>query len=76
MPFKYTVMLAPAKGSADLESNICADHWERANKNKQEKKVMETSRFIQSKTINEDKGYNISCRICGNGYDLNRSRKV
>jgi len=65
LPFKYTVMLAPAKGSADLESNICADHWERANKNKQEKKVMKTSRFIQSKTINEDKGYNISCRIAG-----------
>lgn len=53
-------MLAPAKASADFESTTCADHWEWTDKNKQEKKLMETSRFIQSKTINADNGYNIS----------------
>jgi hypothetical protein len=60
LPWEYKIMLAPAKGSADLESTICPDHWERTNKNRQEKKLMETSRFIQSKTMNEDNGYNIS----------------
>src|SRR5213595_2808362 len=76
LPLEYNVMLARAKGSADFKSTICPDHWEQANKNKQEKKVMEVSRFILSKTINEDNGYNISSRTCGRPQDLNRSRKV
>ncbi len=62
-PLEYSVMLAPAKSSADFESDIWPGHWERANKNKQEKKLMEISRFIQSKTINEDNGYNILRKI-------------
>jgi len=55
-------MLAPLNASPDLESTISPRHWERPNKNKKEKKVMETSRFIQSKTINEDNGYSISLK--------------
>jgi hypothetical protein len=57
---EYKIMLAPPRGSADFKSNICPDHWDQAIESKQEKKVVETSRFIPSKTINEDNGYNTS----------------
>jgi len=61
---EYSIMLAPAKGSADAESTICPDHWDRANKARQENNAIEDSRFIQSKTMNQNNGYNFFPQTC------------
>src|SRR3954451_674453 len=65
LPREYNVMLAPFNASPDLESTISPRHWACPNKNKKEKKLMENSCFIQSKTINKENGYNISSKTAG-----------